>query len=915
MLRRRILASAMASVMAIGSVAVVASAEDAAVATAQVKTKADLEAYVKSFDKFREDGIYDYGSISGENFLNAIEYADNVLADDKAGVDEYTVAYAMIEAVYNKLTIYSAEELKAQLDGCKKIYDQNNIMNEDLGDLVYTADSFAAFANAYEEAESLVSSSDSRLITDAYEKLVDKKNALSANTVITKSGFRTALKEYETVLQKQYKYDSWRVGTINDTTWTLWYAQGDIVAYGTLYQHVASLETFINTGYKKMDSIKSLNKTTDGDIADAYNACKNAVLLFNSFEADDTNRATKANVKNLLKEYNGRLVHDYATTAAETLFKNVVNNSGAKIQVLKGDKYTSNYVDATASTDPWFVVSDTVTIKPNTQDKYSAKVLKDISAQITIKATDKSFYLALDKEGYAVGAFATKAAAESVPVSVTYKNGVNGVLATDGTTEYDWVVGNGVFLKGTWTWVCSEGEMEGRGIAPVVDSTVYSTSKLINKGVAIDLTDYVKVDAANVVSGIIGDTDNSLFNNVIDGDNQLITSYPAHVTEAKGFKESANATVIQIGGGNAWDTISTAADQTMNGFIGNFTTYTDLGVAYSLATKYINSTSGDASILDIDSTNSLAGKVTGSTAEWTMVYRYLKYALADKYDATYGKHTKAEVEQLIEDCYELAELTGDAALFTQSHNELVKARQYALEWVKAANKDKLYKDNSSKYTGIAYAGLVSTQVYDALADKYNTLKKEFDAFKYSFDDVYMTIADVKAKLDDEELKATDTLLAALEDTAYALSVVKPVYDTNGNVVSENEAFAADRTYQGYNRVYTNEGDFDSLAIDATTKVKIAKGIDNGAAGPNYTHYCLTKAYEALLAEVKAQEEPAVVVGDLNGDGVADQRDAAIILKKVVDGETIDIAIGDFDGDGYADQRDASAILKYVVNQA
>lgn len=914
MLRRRILASAMASVMAIGSVAVVASAEDAAVATAQVKTKADLEAYVKSFDKFREDGIYDYGSISGENFLNAIEYADNVLADDKAGVDEYTVAYAMIEAVYNKLTIYSAEELKAQLDGCKKIYDQNNIMNEDLGDLVYTADSFAAFANAYEEAESLVSSSDSRLITDAYEKLVDKKNALSANTVITKSGFRTALKEYETVLQKQYKYDSWRVGTINDTTWTLWYAQGDIVAYGTLYQHVASLETFINTGYKKMDSIKSLNKTTDSDIADAYNACKNAVLLFNSFEADDTNRATKANVKNLLKEYNGRLVHDYATTAAENLYDAVVAVPNVNIQVLKGDKYTSSYEKSEDVADPWFVVSDTVSIKPNTQDKYSAKVLKDISAQITVKA-DANYYLALDTEGYAVGAFATKAAAESVPVSVTYKNGVNGVLATDGTTEYDWVVGNGVFLKGTWTWVCSEGEMEGRGIAPVVDSTVYSTSKLINKGVAIDLTDYVKVDAANVVSGIIGDTDNSLFNNVIDGDNQLITSYPAHVTEAKGFKESANATVIQIGGGNAWDTISTAADQTMNGFIGNFTTYTDLGVAYSLATKYINSTSGDASILDIDSTNSLAGKVTGSTAEWTMVYRYLKYALADKYDATYGKHTKAEVEQLIEDCYELAELTGDAALFTQSHNVLVNARQDALEWVKAANKDKLYKDNASSYTGITYAGMVSTQVYDALAEKYNTLKKEYDAFKYSFDDVYMTIADVKAKIDDEELVATDTLLAALEDTAYALSVVKPVYDTNGNVVSENEAFAADRTYQGYNRVYTEPGEFDSLAIDPTTKVKIAKGFKDGSAGPNISHYNLTKAYEALLAEVKAQEEPAVVVGDFNGDGVADQRDAAIILKKVVDGETIDIAIGDFDGDGYADQRDASAILKHVVNQA
>ena len=75
MLRRRILASAMASVMALGSVAVVANAEETAVATTQVKTKADLEAYVKSFDKFREDGLNDYGSASSEKFMDAIEYA------------------------------------------------------------------------------------------------------------------------------------------------------------------------------------------------------------------------------------------------------------------------------------------------------------------------------------------------------------------------------------------------------------------------------------------------------------------------------------------------------------------------------------------------------------------------------------------------------------------------------------------------------------------------------------------------------------------------------------------------------------------------------------------------------------------------------------------------------------------------
>ena len=73
MLRRRILTSAMASVMAIGSVAVVASAEETAAATTQMKTKADLEAYVKSFDSFRSKEINDYASKSGERFLDALD--------------------------------------------------------------------------------------------------------------------------------------------------------------------------------------------------------------------------------------------------------------------------------------------------------------------------------------------------------------------------------------------------------------------------------------------------------------------------------------------------------------------------------------------------------------------------------------------------------------------------------------------------------------------------------------------------------------------------------------------------------------------------------------------------------------------------------------------------------------------------
>ena len=103
MLRRRILASAMASVMAIGSVAVVASAEDTAAATKQVKTKADLEALVKSYDSFRAKEIIDYGSMSGEKFLDALEYADNVINDRFEYQGEGDVR--ILSFLKNKMTI------------------------------------------------------------------------------------------------------------------------------------------------------------------------------------------------------------------------------------------------------------------------------------------------------------------------------------------------------------------------------------------------------------------------------------------------------------------------------------------------------------------------------------------------------------------------------------------------------------------------------------------------------------------------------------------------------------------------------------------------------------------------------------------------------------------------------------------
>ncbi len=838
MLRRRILASAMASVMAIGSVAVVASAETATAATTQVKSRDDLKAYISSLDSFRSTKIYDYGSVSGENFLNALEYADNVLEDTKSTVDDYTTAYAMVEAVYNKLKIYTAEELKALVNSSKSIYETNNINNEDLGDAIYTADSFSAFEEAYENAESVLNSADSRIITDAYEVLYAAKAALSPLDVVTKAQFRAALKAYETALSKEFAYDAWRVGTI-DTGWAYWGYQDQSVAYGTVYEHVASLKTGINDAYGEFDEIKSVNKTTQTNIVDAYKACVAATTVLNGFKADDTNRATKANVKTLLNQYNGRLVYDYKTTDAEKLYEAVVALLGAdKVHNRKGDKYSSNIdmklAGVAAGADAWYVVESSYTVNPNGWT-WSNSVNKKNSAEISIK-TDSKFYIELTKDGYATGNVAT-------------------------------------------------------------DKTGFDYYKLINAKSEVDLTDYIKVDAASVDH----DTDNHLINNVNDGD-----------------APQGGSPVI-----GQWGAIANAA-QTMNGSYTNSSneavdTYADLGKAMELAELYLTGEKkdieGNTLIEDIDTIDDIsAGSAKGSSREWTLVYRYLKYALADKYDASYGTKTKKEVNELIDKCYELAELTGDAALFSYNHNILVTARQDAINWVKAANKIKTYKDNvtPADCTGTIINGsLIATQVYETLEGKYNQLLNDYNAFKYSFEQIYIEISEVKDAIDNGDLKATDALTAALENTAYYLSVVESIdVDASGaSIELDNDAFTSDRQFQGFNRVYTNGDNEYDLKLDSSTTVKIPKSSKNAAS---LSHANLTAAYEALLAAVKEQTEVKTVVGDVNGDGVVNALDASAILKAVAAGTAIDAAAGDYNADGVVNAMDASAILKAVT---
>lgn len=913
MLRRRILASAMASVMAIGSIAAVASAEDTAVATANVKTRDDLASYVKSFDKFRENEIYDYGSLAGEDFLDALEYADNVLADSSATTIDYTVSYSMIESVYTELLKhkYTADQLKDLIKKYQKDYDTNNILNDELGDNRWSPESFSKFETAFEDAEAVASSSDSRIITDAYEVLEDAHTKLSALTAVTKKDFRTALKAYETALQKEFAFDSWRRGTIKNSGWQY----DDMnVAYGLVYNYVASANDTINAKYEILDQIKELNTTTQTDIVDAYNDCVLATKVLNGFTADDTNRATKANVKTLMNTYHGRLVFDYNTTAAVDLYDELVEKLTAeKVHNKIGDNY-SYTIDkkkpalASTSSNIWYVTG---------KDKLN-------SAELTVKA-DTKYYIALDEDGYALG---ISLSGSKTVTAVTAKGGDDKDYPSYKTLvdidRYDGeghfietvpagtivvaVTGNAVYLPGTWSWVMPLTDLATKAEA-ITDGFANAKSfKLVNAGTTVDLTDYVDVTAENISDNLKpSDRDNHGKNGTVEVAGETNKN---HVQSAKWDDDGI---IVNSSG----DTVRT---------------YVTLDNAFTVAENYLDAktdddyaasgiiVAGNDKTLALDTISALDNKtLKGSSTEWTLVYRNLKYALSDKYDSSTCNHTKKDVEDLIEKAYDLAEKTGDAALFEYNHNLLVDARQAALDWVKAANKIKTYKDNVTSVE-VGADSFIADKVYHTLEGYYKTLNAEYENFKYSFGEIYDYINEVKTMIDDNKLTPTDALVKKLADASYYLSTVESLtVKFNGGPeekLTDNDAFTSDRMFQEFNRVFTfanNDPSGYTFDYKADTKIQVL-GVKDYSGNPNvnYSHFQLKTAYEDLKLEVKSQLEPDVKLGDVNKDGKVDALDAAAILIKIAANETIDVKVGDYNADGAVNALDAAKILQDVA---
>lgn len=825
MLRRRIFSGAMASVMALSAVAVVANAEET-----NSKTKADLEKLVNETygDSFRTDKLSEYGSVSAEAVLDALEAADAVLYDADADAEDYTVAYMMVEATVARLVIHTAEELQALIDDCKAIVESNNIYNEELQDLIYDAEKYEVLCGAYDNANNYVSSTSSVDITEAYEALAAAKADLPKNAVVSKSMFRSVMKQYEAVIAAEFEYEDWRRGTIGWTdtsTGGFWVLTNgtSVTSYGTMWEVAMACQDTIRQAYNNLDAIKTLSKTSDETIVSGYKMAQDAVAVFNSWTVDSSTRATKAGVNALLKEYHNVLVADYATTAAEELYaaiSSVVNKDASNAAIQRTTGFTKNFM--------------------------GADVEKLIDASWNVKLTD-NVYVPVDKDGYCIDTAAI-------------------------------VIG---------------------GKRPAEEALPANASKwqMISKNTNYNLLKLVKVEA----DAVTADGDYEPINNAaMDAGSEWNGAVVGNW--ALSGVINGEVTSLQNPWGPVGSTLIGDAVANYNGAVINLST------AYALAMDYLDGDDAYSTMTnDIDTTGVVANdQPKGNAKEWAIVYRYLNYALADKYNAVADdtKYTRADVKALIEKAYELAELTGDAAIFEVSHMNLVDARQAAIEWLKLANSDKMYKEYTPGTTGADGAYVSSTAAYTALNNMYNQLNDEFNAMKYSFGDIYEKMAEVAEMLDDGELDATTELMTALDDTAYALSVVADEIKTSNGDYDENAGFDVDRVFQSFNRVITTEEDKEIKTLGAKVKAK---------SDENVTHYNLKVAYEALLAAISAQTAPAVLLGDVDANGTVNALDAAALLTAIVDGKTLDAAVADYDKNGAVNALDAAAILNAIVN--
>lgn len=913
MLKKRILASSMASVMALSGVSLVAFADTKDYGEAV--TKAELEAYVKSFDEFIANEIDNYGTIQADNFRQAIDHANVVLADAKADKDvDYTAAYQMVKTIYDRLEQHTNDELKALLKDNLATYESNNILNEEYQDKIYDQGKFDTFAAAYGEAEFYVDSGDIRGITDAWIALDKAVRALKPLTPISKSDFRTALAAYEQLELQMKTYESWRRGTIGVAPKTgpadddaakkivsdkciVTQEQLKEMVYGTSTGdfsylkngnwEVYSFDTAL-IGSAKIDSSevrlfdkikevgdsfaakKGVMKTTDESVKAAYDAALEAVEVYKSWERDNATSGSKSACATLLNKYHNQLVEAYNAAEVDKLF----GGDGTPSVIEIG---TDKEIKVTATTGVTFGGTGSTAKKVGV--KYTA-------AKHTVTATE-DLWIYIDNTKKTI-------VKEAGGLDITK----NFYTAEPATAE-----GKTVKKIGKGTDI-----LQYLDFTDPTDTTTAAEALVADKQTAVD-TALKAIDTATtdwIATTDIGSDKTYSYDHDDDHPKYTAVSYTNVAGEKKTkdiyrIKDNGSSNATEVGKHNAlYDTANAAIKALYAAEEALGEAWSNKGLADALKDyrAYVGYTDFKAeatqtaakAIMDDLANGKTIATCTGSPAEWLLIWRQLRYALDDKFpEPVAGKtYTLEMLKSKIKDAYEIADKTGDAATFATPYAAVVEYRELANEFVKEASALTGYKPNEAAENSFELADGETYNIkgiYDALDGKVSALTDWWKSYQYSYGEVREDIAEVAAAIEAGTVSG-DALKTALAQCAYDLSVLKAQDEEN------NCAFDADRTFQPLNRLKTGEK-------------KGGKQTDEEVA--------LCTSYAALVkAYADAQKGTAEGGYDLSGDGLVDFDDVQVLFDNYVMKGEYD-AKYDFNDDKLVDFDDVQIFFdKYVM---
>lgn len=830
MLRRRILASSMASVMALTSVVGVAFAADT-----DVTTKEGLKKYVESFNDFIKKDLDNYGTTAAEAFTDAIDHAKTIIAKSKPTAEECAAAYAMVEAMRNNLVQYDATDLAGLVAGYKDTYDENNILNKELEDHVYDEDAFADFVTAWEDGDYYKESDDLRLTTEAYTNLETAYNNLQAKKldVVSKAEFRDVLKQYDEIIRKQSKYETWRRGkcTVNPSTSNkVLDTNGDekgvkkltdetYVTYGQLYDVI----------FGPSDGIQTADGPT-ADFNDHYAALRTAKLEGQEVDGkggtakyiywdEGSDLADGANLDSYIRAAYDEFVA--IKESRETSDEDIVNACRAAADAVK--VYNGWQKDNVSSGS----ASSVKTLIKKYQERLAAN----------FGSTDVLAALEELKGTSAVPTAATLTTENA-------KTGVKGFIK----------LGSDKNILGTY-WF--DGEVTAGTNVEGDDKSGEAGWKAIGKGT--NILQYIEIEADD------------------------ITGAPANaaLTGLKVGASSVNVTKL----GSAYKDAALYLEEVVKS-----------SPAYATAAE-AGDVLKEADELNLAKLGASSADADGDAAEWTIIYRALKYAFDDAYGSADATYTKKDIEKLMDDSYDLIDKTGDASVFWNENAALVDGTEAVQEWLKESDKlGKDYKDDVAvTYTAKHEVGAVktgdiqgknATAVYKALKTLKDALQKKYDCYAYSYEEIKDKIGKYyQAGIEGTEITGTKEFFEAVNRCAKALSVLEA---TN----MDNEAFDDERNFNVHNRLLTKK--------DGTDK-------------PNATEVELKEAYEALDAAYEAAKNAAkqegTLVYDLNGDNVIDVLDCRELLTLTTAAEPADTAKYDYNDDDVVDVKDVRLLLE------